>query len=390
MLELNQELAKRLQELDVELDEPDENTLLLQSVPVNTRFYTKQHTNLLIKRPEPGSPFIVSVDADLQYVGADDNLMRAFDGGIEQKGWRTLIVAVTSDAEIESALDHALEILGFDGSVPSMPLPGELMRRRNDKHLLERYATDLSKMAAEEKTEYTVGRTDEVVDVVSGLMRWGDARTPIICGDSGVGKTNLLHAVADKLREVRPETRLLAIDLNKLLMGTSFEAEYENLCGSLMDELRESPDTVVALEHFELVFIGRVPRLLVNSLNEDGVRFLGTMLPDYEEKVQAPLERRLHFVYLEEPTPMEAAAMVGASREAIAEHHNVEIPPRMVDECVKAAEPLAGAYPAKALDLLDGAASRASLTGAGELSLEEIFYVANHWREPVEEMPDFD
>src|SRR5207302_4539297 len=92
MLELKRALAKRLNECGVRIDVPDADTVLFRNVPLNHHFYSKAATNLLVKRTQPGTPFLVGVDEDLEYTGKVADLTRTFAAATKQQDWRILLV----------------------------------------------------------------------------------------------------------------------------------------------------------------------------------------------------------------------------------------------------------------------------------------------------------
>jgi hypothetical protein len=71
-------------------------------------------------------------------------------------------------------------------------------------------------------------------------------------------------------------------------------------------------------------------------------------------------------------------------REPIAAHHHLDIDPSCVRGCVQSAAELPGHFPAKAIDLLDAAASRAAVSGATVLGMDDIYNAASLYR-PEEE-----
>lgn len=377
MLELSRSTVNRLQQLDVQLDVPDRNTVVLRHVPVNRDYFDNPQTNLLVKRPRSGMPFVVGVNADLCYIGADPKLAHAFAAATVQQGWKMLNLTLAAHHQLQAAVDFALAIVGLDGEVPQMPGAGERSSAGGPPRYLGKYGVDLSDLARQDRLEPTVGREDAVVDVIATLLRNGQTATPILTGPSGVGKTNLVQAVARKLLQVRPDLRLITLDLNPLLVGTLFEGEFENICTSLLEELRGNPQTVLALEHFELAFVGRVPRLLIESLDRGGISLLGTLLPEFLEALQPPLLRRLELVPVRKPTSHEAVAICTAHCQALIDHHRVAIDEQLVRASVRAVRDVPGVLPAKALAVLDGAASRAAVLGAPAVTLDDIYYVAS-------------
>ena len=82
---------------------------------------------------------------------------------------------------------------------------------------------------------------------------------PVIAGKSGTGKTNLLWAVARRMQMLRPEWRIVAIDLPTLWTGTMFEAEREWLFALILDEARKSDEIALAVEMLGLAAFGLCP-----------------------------------------------------------------------------------------------------------------------------------
>ncbi len=134
---------------------------------------------------------------------------------------------------------------------------------------------------------------------------------------------------------------------------------------------------MLALEHFELAFVGRVPRLLIESLDRGGISLLGTLLPEFLEAIQPPLLRRLELVPVRKPTSHEAVAICTAHCRSLIDHHRVTIDEQLVRASVRAVRDVPGMLPAKALAVLDGAASRAAVLGAPAVTLDDIYYVAS-------------
>lgn len=86
MLELEPKLADRLKQHRVRAELTDDDTALFRRVPISRRYFTKSRTNVLVKRPAEGLPFVICVDADLAYLGADRKLARVFEGAPQRRG----------------------------------------------------------------------------------------------------------------------------------------------------------------------------------------------------------------------------------------------------------------------------------------------------------------
>ena len=380
MAVVEQELEERLKQLRVHVDVPDGDTVLLRNVPANDRFFNKTRTNLLIKRPRQGMPYLICVDEDLDYTGSDSALARAFVAGHKQQGWRILSVGHDTRANIQRVVEEALVAVGFDGREPELrpPARSEEPKKVQGK-LLEIFAVEVSPGA---DVEPTIGREERIEEVVSSLLQW-QVRLPLIVGESGVGKTNLVHAVTRKVNECRPDYKVMSVELSAVMAGTLFDSERESLLIALLKDVSDQPQTVVVLEHIEMAMIG-VPRghLLLGQALDGGARLIGTTLPGYLSRFEiAPLIRRLQITELSEMSMSETGEVLLTLRDRIALHHHIAIEEALLNKVIETALPLTGHFPAKAISLLDAAAARAVLAGEGELSLFDVYTTAAKVRE---------
>jgi ATP-dependent Clp protease ATP-binding subunit ClpA len=374
MIAVEQELEKRLKHFRVRVDVPDGDTVLLRNVPANDRFFNKARTNLLIKRPREGMPYLICVDEDLDYTGADQALARAFASGHKQQGWRVLFVGQQSQSSIQHAIEEALGAVGFDGREPELTLRASSDEAETRGKLLAVFATEVSCDASREPT---IAREDRVEEVVASLLQW-QVRLPVIVGESGVGKTNLVHAAARKLKQCRPDCKVLSLDLSAVMAGTLFDSERESLLTALLKDVEEQPSIVVVMEHLEMAVIG-APRghLLLGQALDRRIRAIGTTLPAYLSRFEvAPLKRRLQVIELTEMSVSETSEVLQALRERIAAHHHIEIDESLLDAVLDTAIALTGQLPAKAISLLDAAAARAVLAGESELSPFDVHSAA--------------
>lgn len=375
MFELEQELEKRLKQLRVRIDAPDGNTLFLRNVPANKGCFNKSRTNLLIKRLHAGQPCIVCVDEDLEYTGTDGVLLKAFTAAQRQQGWRVIYLEQATDGDSHALVENALSVLGFDGSQPVMKVKApdsqtDVAHKRGS--LLESFGADISSRIGDGEFEPTIGREEKIEEVLTSLLQW-QARLPVILGQSGVGKTNLLYGVARKMSERATASRLLSVDLGVLMAGTLFDSERESLLAALIKEAQTARPVLLALEHLELALVG-VPRgqWLLSQALDQGLKIVGTLL-DASCLEVAPLLRRIQVVELTEPWPEETISMLLALKNRIAEHHGVGISEAVVHAVVENAQWIRGCLPARAINLLDAAASRAALAGNAEVSISDVY-----------------
>jgi len=387
-LELERQLATDLKRRGVRFDVVDKSTVVFRSVPVSAQHFSKPCTNMLVRRLRGESAYLSFVDEDLAYTGADKGLVRAFAAGPTQEGWRALMLSDVSQRDFETTVRQSLAALGFpDGEPESVPLPAR--EERSKPSLLDAFGRNLTGELDHAGCEPTVGRRIEAETVASCLLRWSQARIPVVIGDSGVGKSNLFFALAAVLREWKPDLKLVVVDAAELLAGTVFDAEREKLLARvLLQDM--TPDTVLALEHLERMSMG-APRgqHLLAQATDQGAKVAGTILPEFAPLFQRPpLARRIQFVNLREPTGREAADVLRALLESVASHHGVDIDESVIPVCVREAQDLPGVYPPKAVPRLDDAATTASVLHMPTVGTRDIISAAARWRAAAGETDD--
>jgi ATP-dependent Clp protease ATP-binding subunit ClpA len=381
VIELQPATASRLEGHRVRIDVHDDDTLCLHGVPTNDRFFNKPRTNVLLKRAQAGMPFMIAVDADLEYLGADRTLAHAFAGAHKQQGWRVLLLASAALADCDRALDQALTALGADGRDPAWAPPsvGERGERGERARLLPLLGTDLTATVQNGLGEHTVGREDEIEEVTAGLLR-ATPCLPLITGPSGAGKTNLLHGLAQRLAVARPGARLYQVRLGSALAGTMFGCERERILQALLDEAAGLPEVFLAVEDFELILAGMSHGGLLTAHGlESGAKLAGvTALAGVSRLNTPPLGRHLHVVELREADAWLTMRILVARRPGLEARHRVEIDKACLPVCLKLAGQLPGRFPAKAIALLDAAAAQASLGGASVTGVDNLYSVAAH------------
>lgn len=372
------EVRERLLRQGVRIETQDHDTLLLLSVPTSSRCFNKPRTNLLIKRPAPGMPFLVGVDSDLEYTGANASLTRAFAAAERRRGWCLLLLAGSTGIGLGSALDRALEAVGFAGREPALDHPAGAGPGDDSGHdLLDCLAVSLSRAAREGVDEPTVGREEQLERLFSALLAWHSS-LPLLVGAGGTGKTNLLAALARRLLLAQPEANLLSVDLGQLFAGTLVGAERETVLQSLLDGVRRRPGHILALERLELLLV-EVPHgaFQIAAALDTGARLIGTTVPEFGAAFEeSPLASRLTSVPVTETGPQQTLAVLAALLPVIERHHDVSVSQEGFEAAVAEASRLPGHLPGKAVALLDAAAARARLAGAEQVEAPHVYLAA--------------
>ena len=241
---------------------------------------------------------------------------------------------------------------------------------------LEKYARNLTKLAAEGKLDPVIGRDDEIRRVLQILSR-RTKNNPILIGEPGVGKTAIAEGIAHRIisgdiPENLANKKLFSLDMGALIAGAKYKGEFEERLKSVIKEVTESNSEIILFidEIHTLVGAGGggegamdAANILKPALARGELRAIGaTTLNEYQkyfEKDKA-LERRFQQVLIEEPDEESAISILRGIKEKYEVHHKI----RIKDEAIIAAVQLSTRYiadrflPDKAIDLMDEAAAK--------------------------------
>jgi len=368
-------LKAQLKQMKVRLDSPDDDTFVLHNVPADARSFSKAQTGVLVKRPRAGMPFLVCVDEDLEYLGPDRELARAFAVADRNHGWRAVSAGAGVFPQAGDAVRQALVMLGA-------AQPANNSGRLDPEGLLSRFAVNLTARVRDGSAPVTVGLAEPAEQIATSLLCF-EPRLPVLAGASGSGKTNLLYSVARLLDCARPGLELLSVDLSSVLAGAVWGGEREKALRVVLEEAITVGTVFLALERLELaaMTIPLTPWLLAGAL-DGGARLAATCLPPYVGRLtQGPLANRIDLVEITELAREDTTAALHHLRDTLAAHHGVTIDAPLVETAVARSLSLEGSLPDKAVRLLDAAAARAALLKQPSVTECDVYLAASRMRE---------
>lgn len=250
--------------------------------------------------------------------------------------------------------------------------------RLQSKRTFSELTVDVTQMAKDGKLDPFAGREAETDRTIHILLR-RTKNNPLLIGAPGVGKTAIVHGLAQRIvvgdvPASLKNKRLLALDLAALLAETKYRGELEKRLRSLLQDLENKGDEVILFidEIHMLVQAGgtegalNVADVFKPALARGELQVIGaTTWDEYAKYIRpdAPLDRRLQPVLVDEPSPEQALRILQSLRPAYEKFHKVSIPDVTLEAAVNLSDQkIKGRYlPDKAIDLIDEASAKVSV-----------------------------
>jgi ATP-dependent Clp protease ATP-binding subunit ClpA len=257
--------------------------------------------------------------------------------------------------------------------------PGEAQKvRGNKRSALERYATELTSLARENKLEPVIGREAELDRTIQVLCR-RLKNNPVHVGDSGVGKTAITEGLAQRIvaGEVPPTLKnfsIYSLDMGALVAGTKYRGDFEERVKRVIEEMLKKERAILFIDEIHtLVGAGSVSggaldasNLLKPALTSGKIRCIGSTTHEeygkFFDKDRA-LSRRFQKIDIGEPSQSDAVKILQGLKSKYEEYHHVHYS----DEAVEGAVRLSAQFiterrlPDKAIDVIDEAGAFARI-----------------------------
>ena len=243
-----------------------------------------------------------------------------------------------------------------------------------DYKIIEKFSTDLTKLAREGKLDPVIGRDEEIRRIIQVLNR-RSKNNPCLIGEAGVGKTAIVEGLATRIirgdvPESLKDTTLISLDMGALIAGAKYRGEFEERLKKVLKEVEKSDGQIIMfIDELHTVVgaggqegTGDAGNLLKPMLARGQIRTVGaTTVNEYRKYIEKDpaLERRFQPILVDEPSVDDTISILRGLKDKYEVHHGI----RIKDSALVAAAKLSSRYitdrylPDKAIDLVDEASS---------------------------------
>lgn len=260
--------------------------------------------------------------------------------------------------------------------------------QKTPSEALAEFTLNLNDLARQKKLPPTIGRDDEIQQVIR-ILRRKTKSNPALLGEAGVGKTAIIEGLAQMaadgtLPEDLKDLKIFSLDMGTLVAETKFRGDFEKRLKAVIAGLTELKNAVLFVDELHLLMGAGATsgntmdaaNLLKPALARGDIKLIGaTTYDEYRKyiKKDKALERRFNTVDVKEPSLEDALKIVTGIKDYYGEYHNCHV----TDEAVQAAIDLSHKHlrnrrlPDKAIDILDGAGALLKETSQDDLTFDK-------------------
>ena len=248
---------------------------------------------------------------------------------------------------------------------------------KRKKLLLDDIATNLTKMAKENKLDPVIGRKKEIQKTIEILLR-RKKNNPILIGPAGVGKTAIVEAIASLIvsndcPDYLKNKRIFSLNIFSLVSGTKYRGEFEEKMKSLIKELEENDDIILFIDEVHTV-VGAggaegaidASNIFKPALARGIIKIIGaTTIDEYKKYIEPDqaLSRRFQKIIIEEPSFDEVVDILSKIKPLYEKYHNISISNSLINQIATlTSKYLTNRYePDRSIDILDEVCAKVSI-----------------------------
>lgn len=257
---------------------------------------------------------------------------------------------------------------------------------------LDQYTDNLTAKVTKKSDDYQVyGRNKEVQSVIISLLR-RTKNNPILVGEAGVGKTAIVEGLTLAILRGQVPEPLKGLTVRSLELSSLMSEDDEGFIAKFKKIIEE----MVATRGHNLLFVDEF-HTIIGAGSQNGqaldagnvikpvlargdIQLIGaTTLDEFHEYIETDraLERRMQPVMVEEPTIPQAITIIEQAKVIYEKFHGIQISSDAVHQAIRlSVRYLTDRFlPDKAFDLIDEAATIASIEGKSKVTEKDIAQV---------------
>ncbi len=246
---------------------------------------------------------------------------------------------------------------------------------------LKHFGVSLNKLAREDKIPPTIGREQEILQMIEILCHKERSNSPMLVGEPGVGKTAVVEGLA-RMIELEPEkiparlrdSHIVQLQMGGLVAGTMLRGMFEERIKGIIDEVKEHTNMILFIDEAHTIIgagaamgtTSDAANMFKASLARGELRIIGaTTITEYKEFIgeDEALARRFRLVKVTEPSIAETREILLGLRPRLEKNYSVTIS----DEAINTALEMSPKYirnlhlPDKAIGWLDTASVKVEI-----------------------------
>ena len=159
--------------------------------------------------------------------------------------------------DVTNYVSHGLSKLGEERPEKEEASNSEGEREAEGGTALDKYATNLNKLASEGRIDPLIGRQMEVERTIEILCR-RRKNNPLYVGEAGVGKTALVEGLArliveGKVPDILSDCTVYSLDMGSLIAGTKYRGDFEKRLKSVLSEVKKNPGSILFIDEIHTV-----------------------------------------------------------------------------------------------------------------------------------------
>src|SRR5438876_6303514 len=218
---------------------------------------------------------------------------------------------------------------------------------------LKHFGVSLNRMARADKIPPTIGREQEIQQIIEILCHRERANSPMLTGEPGVGKTAVVEGLA-RLIELEPEkvparlrdSHIVQLQMGGLVAGTMLRGMFEERIKGIIDEVKEKDHIILFIDEAHTIIgagaamgtTSDAANMFKSSLARGELRIIGaTTMNEYKEYISEDeaLSRRFRLVKVEEPTIDETKQILLGLRPRLEKNYSVSISDEAIDTALE-------------------------------------------------------